>query len=249
MSHPQMARPTPPPGCGDTGDKQEATSLIPTRADSIPRAWSTTSLITPKRRMDPPASTHGPFSPKAPSPGDVGQDVGATHCPSRCHAGPAGGGRVGGAAAGSGRARWPSRAPPPASPRSPPPAAPAGHGAPGSHPRTGTSHSRGQRGDSHLLTLRRASCSAYSSSMGTRCWSRYCRCVRSSRRASLGRKLLAHTWQGHGGAVSPVPNQPAPAPHPQTPKHLPGALGSHLSPKENPNPAHLQVRAATRWAV
>lgn len=53
--------------------------------------------------------------------------------------------------------------------------------------------------NSHILTFRRASCSAYSSSMGTPCWLRCCRWVRSSRHASFGRKLLAHTWGGHRG--------------------------------------------------
>lgn len=251
VSHTQLAR-TTPPRAGGTGDKQEGcTSHVPAPhpCRQHPESAEHRAPRHPKKEHGLPASTHGPSSPKPPSPGDVGQDIGATHCPSRCHAGPAGGGRAGGAAAGSGRARWPSRAPPPASPRSPPPAAPAGHGAPGSHPGTGTSHSRGQRDESHLLTLRRASCSAYSSSMGTPCRCRYCRCVRSSRRASLGRKLLAHTWQGHGGAVSPVPNEPAPSPHSQTPKHPPGTVGSRLPPEKNPNPAHPQVRAATRWAV
>lgn len=53
--------------------------------------------------------------------------------------------------------------------------------------------------NSHLLTFRSASCSAYSSSMGTPCCLRCCCWVRSSRRASFGRKLLAHTWEGHRG--------------------------------------------------
>lgn len=53
--------------------------------------------------------------------------------------------------------------------------------------------------NSHVLTFRRASCSAYSSSMGTPCWLRCCRWVRSSRHASFGRKLLAHTWGGTSG--------------------------------------------------
>lgn len=236
---PPAGQHNPPPGWGDAGDKQEGcTSHVPAPHPRRQHPESTERRAPrhPKKEHGPPASTHGPSSPKPLSPGDVGQDVGVTHCPSRCHAGPAGGGRAGGAAAGSGRARWPSRAPPPASPRSPPPAAPERHGAPGSHPGTGTSHSRGQRDESHLLTLRRASCSAYSSSMGTPCRSQYCRCVRSSRRASLGRKLLAHTWQGHGGCchLSPTSLLHHPTHRPQN--IPPGNSGLTPPPREKPKP-------------
>lgn len=73
-------------------------------------------------------------------------------------------------------------------------------------------------GNSHVLTFRRASCSAYSSSMGTPCWLRYCRWVRSSMRASFGRKLLAHTWEEHGGTGLGYPHPAfAKVPQPRCP--------------------------------